>query len=110
MYDSAARNIARYGTAITLNIHTKGAIDFSTGQASDTIVAHSMLAVLGNYRSSEIVEGVINIDDMKCTLQFNGAISKSDTVIAGTTIYQVINVSHLIRSGSAIKTTLQLRS
>ena len=69
MYKSITRNINRFGSKIELITKVDGAIDFSTGKYIQTETREPMLGIIGHYTSSDIIEGVINIDDIKCTIQ-----------------------------------------
>ena len=109
MSRSVGRNIKRYGTEVTLRVRHKTGINLDDGLPVYDTQDHTLTAILGRFRSSEIVEGVINFDDVKCTLQFSGLIKKEDVVIFGGRTLTIINTTELIRGGKIVKHTLQLR-
>jgi hypothetical protein len=110
MKNSIKSNIDRYGNDVVLNILTDGNIDFDTGQSQQTVTSYEMKALVLQYATSELIEGVININDLKCTLQFPTKINKGDNVVIAGVKYVVINVFPLIRDNKIVKQSLQLRS
>ncbi len=109
LYTSSANLIARFGVSISLDIVTDGAIDFATGKPSETVASTTMKAIMENYSSSEIREGIVNMDDIKVTLQYDGVIKKGDRVQYGFDTYTVMNVSKTVQDTQIIKQTLQVR-
>ncbi|RLA68953.1 MAG: hypothetical protein DRG09_06920 [Epsilonproteobacteria bacterium] len=109
MKKSIGRSLENYGTAVTLSIREDGAIDFATGKPVQTITNSDIIAVVGRFTANEIRDGIVNIDDLKCTLVHPDKVKIGDKVIAGTETYSVLNVRLLIRGGVLLKQTLQLR-
>lgn len=109
MISTVDRSIKRYGTNGTLHMLTDGAIDFDTGKAAQTETTVDIIGVLTGYASYELVQGVINIDDTRYTIRNNLEMNKGDKVTVLGNTYVIINIARLIRAGTYIKTTLQLR-
>jgi len=109
MKESIKRNIERFGSDITLIVKTYGAIDFTTGKPTEIVTRTPMTALIGHYRESEIIKGIVDMNDLKCTLQTDDLVKDKDEVEIGGNVYVVMNTAHLIRNDTVLKTTLQLR-
>ena len=106
---SVRNNINRFGSKIELIVKVDGDINFSTGKYYQTIKLTPMVGIIGRYKRSEIIDNVINIDDLRCTIQTPFEIKKGDTVRFNASEYEIINTSDLYIGNKTIKTTLQLR-
>jgi len=109
MYRSITRNINRFGSRIVLVVKKDGAIDFDTGEYIQTETKTPMTGLIGHYTSSEIIDNVVNIDDLKCTIQTTARVLKGDSIEFEDSVYEIMNVRKLIKNDVLLKTTLQLR-
>jgi len=110
MDESIKRNIKRYGNTVTLDVVTDGQINYDTGKADETIVSFDKTALIARYGSKELLDGVIGINDIKCTLQHSENITKRDRVRIDGETFSIMNVGKLKRNDVVLKYTLQLRS
>jgi len=110
MYDSIARGIKRSGSIVTIRVATKGAIDFDTGLASKTYETRTQKALLLGYSTRDIIDGVVNMGDLRCIIQSDLEVQVGDEVIIDSKRYSVISVNKTIKSDVLLKSTLQLRA
>jgi len=91
LYNTAKKLINKYGSDVTLTTSAKGAYDPLKGTYASTPTDTPTKAFISNVGSSDIVEGVINIDDSKLLLMASN-LSKGDYIQHRTTKYKVMAI------------------
>ena len=110
LYNSISSNIKRFGSQITLVTFTDTGMDLDHGEAIQQRKETALLGIIGKYSSSEIIEGVIDINDTKITLQSQIRVKKGDQILFDGNTYEVRSVRSLTVKGMILKYTLQVRS
>lgn len=101
----------KFGDTIVLSTITQGAYDATTGETPKTSVNHTIKAVISDYVSSELVDGVIGIGDLKAMVYAKDfIIDKSWGVSYRGKQFNIMNVLLLSTQDENIYYELQLRN
>ena len=104
------RLINSNGDNIVLNEVTQSNdIDIDTGDFTKTVTPHPMIAVMTDYRSSELVDGVINMGDVSALIKTDLIPEKSWTVTYQADTYNVMNIRRVSTQNTIVTYRLQLR-
>jgi len=107
---SVKRLIDRFGTDIEIDIRTDTGVNLDTGEAEFTIKTVKTKGVPLRYTHNELIDGVIELWDVKLITQLPYDITKETVIRINGEQYQVMS-SHMQMVGDEIvKHTLQLRS
>lgn len=90
-YNTAKKLIDKYGDTITIIDRTQTAYNPNTGEYDSVEVDTPTKGVVSNFDTSEIVEGVINIDDIQVLLYAPYITPEFDFYYNGER-YNVINI------------------
>ncbi|MCK5743976.1 MAG: hypothetical protein KAH30_04505, partial [Caldisericia bacterium] len=110
LYKSIKNNIDRFGSRLEVVILTDIGMDLDLGEEIQQEESSFVLGIVGHYSSSEIRDGIIDINDTKITIQSQSVVKKGDKIILDGITHNVINVQSLRMSGVILKYTLQVRS
>jgi len=97
-----------YGSAITLQIITKGALDLDTGRKAETIVEHNIQALPGTYGKDEQNENV-HPKDIKFRFYFDSEIGYEDRIIFQGETYGIEQIDKKILQNENLIYTIQGR-
>ncbi len=107
---STARRIAYSGRSVTLSLKTDTGVDYTTGQNTSTISTIETLAIVGSFKTRDLIENVINADDTKLTLQCDDEIKEGDEVAIDSITYKIMYIKKLNVNGMTVKYTLGCRT
>lgn len=111
MRNVAHRLIDKYGTDIVLYEAVPGAYDPSTGKNGISYKPHNVKAHIAPYQSSEIVQGVIDINDIKILIYAdNWELTKDWLIGSPTQTFDIINWNSVIAQNAPITIEIQARS
>ena len=96
-YATAERLIAKYGSDVQVEGHSHNHYDPATGDVSGDIDAYQTKAFLSNIHNSDIIEGVIDIDDLKALFAFT-ALGEGDTVLIHGAPHHVVKIIDMIET------------
>lgn len=101
--------INKDGDDIVLNEIVIGVLDTNTGLTTDTVTPHPMKAVITQYTTNELIEGVINFGDQKALIETDLIPSKTWTVEHFGDTYKIVNIKRITTQNAIVTYTLQLR-
>ena len=105
------RLIDKFGSSITLTEVVKGIYDPITGETVDVKTPHIINGLIEEYKSSEIIPNVIDIEDLRVMLYASDfALNKSWTVTHDSKEWKIINLSKLNTQNTLVYYELQIRS
>ena len=103
--------IKKYGMDLILHEAVPGEYDPATGKNATTFIEHKIKGHVEPYRSSEIIEGVINIDDLKILIYAdNWSLSKDWYLSAYNEAFEIVNWTAIMTQNAPITMELQCRS
>lgn len=105
------RLINTYGSDIILLEVVQGAFDTTTGLYNQTIEQHETRGHIGGYTSSELVDGVVDIKDIKVLVYADSFdITKVWGVEYDGMKYNILNISKTTAQNESIIYILQCRA
>ena len=108
---TAHKLIDKFGNSMVLNEIVEGGYDVIAGENTKIVTPHNVIGVISPYSTSEILEGVIDINDAKVLLYAdNYLIDKGWTLEFDTDVFEIMNVSQTTAQNKKIVYELQCRS
>jgi len=112
MADTAKRLLAQYGRIqkITLSVVTFGAVDFATGEATQTTTTHQFDAVTVQYRSAEIDGVRVIAGDLRVIAEAGAVVAQvGNTVTIDGVVWRVVATEPVNPGGVLIVQKWQVR-
>jgi len=106
--NSATNLITRFGKSYTFTRTTNGGYNPATGTAGVVTTDFTKYACVFNYTDQDRADGTILASDRRMLVE-SGDYQVGDTVVLGSDVYQVINVSPIAPSGDVVAANLQVR-
>lgn len=106
--NSATGLITKFGKSYTFTRTTDGSFNPGTGQASQTTATFNKYACVFNYTDQDRADGTILVNDRRMLVE-SGDYQVGDTVVLGSDVYQVVNVSPIAPNGDVVAANLQVR-
>ena len=91
LYKTAVRLIDKYGSNVDLELPTTSRYDTVKGENVGMVTRIKGKAFIESVASSDIVDGIVNIDDVKILMVANN-LNKGDKVIHKLKTYKVIAI------------------
>ncbi len=111
MQKTATRLLNKFGNAIEYVKVTTGGYDVDIGDNVKTTESHMIQGLLMPYASSDLIPGVISIDDVKLSLPVQSFTpSKEDHIIVDGKSWKVMAVVLTTSQDKSILYQIQLRS
>ncbi len=98
-----------YGSSITLNIITKGVYDYDTGDTADTNAPVAMEALIKSYKSKELENTDIHVDDIKFIIYLDGPVEYKDNITFNGQVYKLLNIDPKYLQDENLMYTIQGR-
>jgi len=102
--------ISKFGSNIKLVEFQQGAFNPDTGKITKAPIEHDVRAHFANYDSSEVVKGLVDLDDVKVLLVADYQITKSWSLMMGSMVFEIINIKTTIVQDTTLLYELQCRS
>ena len=107
----ADRLITKWGMDITMVETVKGDFNPDTGKYDTTDTLHTIKGHIEPYKSSDVVPGVINIDDLRILVYAaDYQVTKDWEVLFDNKKHRIINVSRTVTQNKKVVYELQCRS
>ena len=111
MRSVADKLITKYGMDLILHEAVPGVFDPNTGKNTTTFIDHPIKGHVEPYSSSEIVPGVINIDDIKILIYADHwSLSKDWYLSISDEAFEIVNWTAVLTQNAAITMEIQCRS
>lgn len=111
LQDVANKILTTYGRAVTMTRVTEGSYDTSSSSTgSGTTITYNGVAHPSPYRSEEIDNTIILVNDVKLLVYTLGVPLVGDTTVLDGTTHRVMSVNRLNAQGLNIVYELQLRA
>ena len=104
------RMIKKEPSTVTVTIRSQSGYDADTGRNITTDRTFQAMCYLTQYTTSDLIEGVIKMGDMRCFIISTSKIRKGDTVTYNGVDMSVLNVNTLSTQNKAIRYELHLRA
>ena len=112
MIETSLEMISEYGSDITLK--KKASTNYNVVTGENETVAGAEIPIKAHIKAytSEQIVGLINVGDINILVAYDEAVSydiSSDTIIIGSTSYNIINLEPLVVQSKVITYSLQVR-